>query len=60
MLRTIGQWAPTWIPVIAAIALVLVWGSKPGILLAIVLAVLLIATIMSAVHHAEVLAHKVG
>ncbi|WP_210415851.1 calcium:proton antiporter [Humibacter ginsenosidimutans] len=47
-------------PVIAVIALVLAWGSKPGVGLAIVLAVVLIATVLVAVHHAEVVAHKVG
>jgi Ca2+:H+ antiporter len=59
-LRSIGKWIPVAIPVIAAIILVFSWGSKPGIALAIVLAVVLIATVLVAVQHAEVIAHKVG
>ena len=60
VLRTIWRWAPVGMPLVAAIALALSWGHHPGLGLAIVLAIVLIATIMSAVHHAEVLAHKVG
>lgn len=60
MLRTIGRWVPVAIPVIAALSLVLAWGSTPGVGLALVLAAVLIATVLVAVHHAEVVAHKVG
>lgn len=59
-MRTIGRWVPVAVPVIAAVALALAWTSKPGILLAIVLAVILIGAILVAVHHAEVIAHRVG
>ncbi|NNC12328.1 ionic transporter y4hA [Planctomonas sp. JC2975] len=59
-MRTIGRWVPLAVPVIAAITLVLAWGSKPGVGLAILLAVILIAVILVAVHHAEVIAHRVG
>ena len=56
----IRRWTPVGVPVIAAIALVLAWGTKPGIGLAILLAVILIGAILVAVHHAEVIAHRVG
>ncbi|MHA7985023.1 calcium:cation antiporter [Rathayibacter sp. CAU 1779] len=59
-MRTIGRWVPLAVPVIAAITLVIAWGSKPGVGLAIVFAVILIAVILVAVHHAEVIAHRVG
>ena len=45
---------------LAAIILVIAWGSKPGIAVAVLLAVVLTATVLTAVHHAEVIAHKVG
>ena len=51
---------PAAVPVIAAIVLVLAWGSKPDIVMAIVLAVVLAGTVLAAVHHAEVIAHRVG
>jgi Ca2+:H+ antiporter len=59
-MRTIGRWVPVAVPVIAAVALALAWTSKPGILLAIVLAIILIGAILVGVHHAEVIAHRVG
>ncbi|MFF0433985.1 calcium:proton antiporter [Streptomyces sp. NPDC004327] len=54
------QWT-TWGPVVAAIGLGLGWGRHdlPGF--AVVLIVLcLFAAVLSAVHHAEVIAHRVG
>jgi Ca2+:H+ antiporter len=36
------------------------WGSHPGTLVAIVIAFILAAAVLSAVHHAEVVAHRVG
>lgn len=48
------------VPVIAVIALAATWGQKlPGGIL-LLIAVLVAATIMTAVHHAEVIADKVG
>lgn len=50
----------TAVPVIAAVALIFVWGRElPGWLVAVV-AVLLAGAVLSAVHHAEVVAHRVG
>ncbi|MCX2181246.1 ionic transporter y4hA [Streptomyces sp. SKN60] len=54
------QWT-TWGPVVAAVGLALGWGRHdlPGY--AVVLIVLcLFAAVLSAVHHAEVIAHRVG
>ena len=59
-MRAIRRWVPVGVPVIAAIALVLAWDTKPGVGLAILLAVILIGAILVAVHHAEVIAHRVG
>jgi Ca2+:H+ antiporter len=58
--RAIGRWVPIGVPLLAAVVLVLAWGTKPGVGLAIVLAVILIGAILVAVHHAEVIAHRVG
>ncbi|MFF9198181.1 calcium:proton antiporter [Streptomyces sp. NPDC014779] len=54
------QWT-TWGPVVAAVGLALGWGRHdlPGF--AVVLIVIcLFAAVLSAVHHAEVIAHRVG
>lgn len=54
---------PLWsvaIPVAAFGALVAVWGRPLGWWLLLVVAIGLIAAILSAVHHAEVIAHRVG
>ena len=54
---------PSWTtvaPILAIVALVPAWFAHPeGIVLA-VLAVLLVAAVLAAVHHAEVAAHRVG
>jgi Ca2+:H+ antiporter len=55
---------PAWsvaLPPVAAVVLVATWGRKPGmgVLLAVV-AVALVAAVTAAVHHAEVVAHRVG
>ena len=54
---------PSWTtlaPIVAIVALVPAWFARPeGIVLG-VLAVLLVAAVLAAVHHAEVVAHRVG
>ncbi len=47
-------------PLLAAVALVLTWGRHPGSLVLGVLALLLVGAVLAAVHHAEVVAHRVG
>ncbi|MFD3535697.1 calcium:proton antiporter [Streptomyces sp. NPDC058664] len=56
---TARQWT-TWGPVVAALALAAAWGRDlPGF--AVVLITLcLVAAVLAAVHHAEVIAHRVG
>jgi len=47
-------------PVAAGVALALAWGRHPGDVVLIGLAVLLVGAVLAAVHHAEVVAHRVG
>lgn len=47
-------------PLLALAALGLTWGRKPGPLVVIGVAALLVAAVLAAVHHAEVVAHRVG
>lgn len=47
-------------PVLALIALAFSWGRYPSHLLSVGLGVLLACAVLAAVHHAEVVAHKVG
>ena len=48
------------LPVLAVVAVVVTWGSKPGTAVVIVGAFLLAGSVLAAVHHAEVVAHRVG
>ena len=48
------------VPVLAFAALVATWGRKPGDAVLILVAVLLMGAVLAAVHHAEVVAHRVG
>ncbi|EUA12109.1 putative membrane protein [Mycobacterium kansasii 732] len=47
-------------PVLAFIALALTWGQKIEPLMGLFMAVLLAGAVLAAVHHAEVVAHRVG
>jgi Ca2+:H+ antiporter len=47
-------------PVVGLVVLALTWGRESGAVLVTVAAVALIATVLAAVHHAEVVAHRVG
>ncbi len=47
-------------PVLAAIALALTWGRSPGDAVLAIVGVLLVGAVLAAVHHAEVVAHRVG
>ena len=53
------EWT-TWVPIVAAVVLVAVWGRHPGDLTLIALIPLLAGAIFAAVQHAEVVAHRVG
>jgi Ca2+:H+ antiporter len=52
---------PIGVPVLAAIVLAISWGNHHlGITLVTLVAVVLAGTVLAAVHHAEVVAHRVG
>lgn len=51
---------PIAAPVVGLIALLATWGSSPKGVVVVVVAVILAAAVTSAVHHAEVIAHRVG
>ncbi|MFD3947716.1 calcium:proton antiporter [Streptomyces sp. NPDC058579] len=53
------QWT-TWGPVVAAVDLALTWGSDLAGFGVAIAAVCLLAAVLAAVHHAEVVAHRVG
>ena len=55
----IRRWWAVGVPVGAAVVLAVVWGRDAGALLALDAAALILA-VMAAVHHAEVVAHRVG
>jgi Ca2+:H+ antiporter len=48
------------VPVIGALALALGWNAEPVPFVVVLLALALAASVLAAVHHAEVIAHKVG
>ena len=50
----------TVVPVLALIPLALTWGTKPGTPVLIVVGLFLAGSVLAAVHHAEVVAHRVG
>ncbi|HET7902363.1 MAG TPA: hypothetical protein VFL59_14365 [Candidatus Nanopelagicales bacterium] len=59
---TSGRWAltPVVAPVIGLVVLVAVWGRTLPVVAAVVAALALAGAVLAAVHHAEVIAHKVG
>ena len=50
----------TWTPGLAVVALVATWGRELHGVLMVVVAVVLVGAVLAAVHHAEVVAHRVG
>jgi Ca2+:H+ antiporter len=52
-------WTPI-VPAVALVALATTWGSKPGNVVLALVAGLLAAAVLAAVHHAEIVAHRVG
>jgi Ca2+:H+ antiporter len=57
--RIAGRWT-TLVPVLAIVALALTWGRDLPALVVTVVALLLAGAVLAAVHHAEVVAHRVG
>lgn len=56
----LGRWWHVVVPPLAFVALLLTWDRKIGAVETGVVAVVLVATVLAAVHHAEVVAHRVG
>jgi Ca2+:H+ antiporter len=59
----IGRLRSSWtvaVPVVALVVLVLSWQRNLGALAVAAVAVVLVGSILAAVHHAEVIAHRVG
>ena len=50
----------TVLPALAVLALAATWGSKPGAIVLAIVGALLAGAVLAAVHHAEVVAHRVG
>src|ERR1044072_3426133 len=50
----------TVVPVVAAIVPAVAWGKKPATPVLVVIGLLLAGAVLAAVHHAEVVAHRVG
>ena len=48
------------VPLLAFVALVATWGSKPPTAVLVVVGLLLAGAVLAAVDHAEVVAHRVG
>lgn len=59
---TRGPWAlaPVLAPIVGAVVLLATWGRDIPLGVAIAVAVVLAAAVLASVHHAEVVAHKVG
>jgi Ca2+:H+ antiporter len=55
----LASWT-SWVPVLAVLTLIAAWGRDLPPALVVISAVLLAAAVLAAVHHAEVVAHKVG
>jgi Ca2+:H+ antiporter len=56
-MKTLGA---VGVPVLGVITLALGWNAKPGLVVVVLMALVLAGTVLAAVHHAEVIAHKVG
>jgi Ca2+:H+ antiporter len=48
------------VPLVALVVLALTWGGEPGPVIAVLAGALLVGSVLAAVHHAEVVAHRVG
>ena len=57
--RHITSWEVV-VPVLAVAAVALSWGRHPPAVVEVVVVALLAGSVLAAVHHAEVVAHRVG
>jgi Ca2+:H+ antiporter len=58
-LRDLTRWTILG-PVIGLLLLVATWGSHPPTVILVIVGVFLAASVLGAVHHAEIIAHRVG
>ena len=58
-LRYVSRWYG-WIPFAAALVLAFAWGQALGTIGVLLVSVSLVGAVLTAVHHAEVVAHRVG
>ncbi len=54
-----SRWT-TAVPVLALVVLAATWGSKPPAVVLALVGIVLAGAVLAAVHHAEVIAHRVG
>ncbi|WP_345762849.1 calcium:proton antiporter [Diaminobutyricibacter sp. McL0608] len=63
-MRTVASWSvrfwPVVVPIIGIVLLIAVWAVPLGPVLVALVAIVLASTVLAAVQHAEVVAHKVG
>ncbi|HEV7812566.1 MAG TPA: ionic transporter y4hA [Leifsonia sp.] len=63
-MKAVATWAvrfwPIIVPIVGVVLLVAVWNASFGPVLITVVAIVLAGTVLAAVQHAEVVAHKVG
>jgi Ca2+:H+ antiporter len=55
----VRKWT-TWTPALGIVALIATWGRDLGTVFVVLVAVVLAGGVLAAVHHAEVVAHRVG
>lgn len=60
MVETVRRYAHTVVPVVAVLALAASWGRYPSTWVLALLTIVLAAAVLTAVHHAEVIALRVG
>src|SRR4051794_9049150 len=58
--KRLSDSAPTFVPLLALAVLAVAWGSHPATAVVVVLDLFLAAAVLAAVHHAEVIAERVG
>jgi len=60
VIKTLQRVAPIAVPLVAFVLLIATWHRTLPLAIVIVVAVVLIGAVLAAVHHAEVVAHRVG
>ncbi|MDF3301992.1 calcium:proton antiporter [Streptomyces tropicalis] len=63
MIARLANWTGQWtavVPVLAIVLLVLTWGRALPVAVVVVVTLVLAGAVLAAVHHAEVVAHRVG